>query len=163
MSTPKAPGPVKAFLIETFWPWFLKDIWPMVLAYLLKSLDKVFQTLSDAFGKFIDRRMQSREQQARERAEAADEAARAAVTTEARSEAQAVARVWREVAEQFRQENESLRVEMDAASRRAYEAARTNVEDGKPVLARDEGQLTLGLGGKTSTLPALPELTQTED
>jgi len=157
-SKPANPKP-KDFVLKTLWPWFQEDIWPLVNVELQKGVASIIQRFSRQVAESIDRHTRAREEQARERAAVADEAAKVAATKEARSEAEATARVWREVAEQFRQENEVLKLELEQSTSKAYESAQASIEDGEPVLAQREGQLALEIGGQTAGLPALPVAT----
>ncbi len=156
MSASTIAKTIGTFVLKTFWPWFLKHIWPLIVKHVLKELAFALQTLSKKLRGSIDRRLRSREEQALARATAADEAAKVSSTKEARSEAEAIARVWREVAEQFRQENEVLKAKLDQSASKAYESARAGIENGEPVLAQLDGQPMLAIGGQTNVLPSLP-------
>jgi exonuclease VII large subunit len=158
MSSSTIAKTITTFLFKTFWPWFLKHIWPLIVKHLLKELAAALQTLSKKLKVSIAQRLRSRAEEALKRAAAADATAKAAQTNEARSEAEAIARVWREVAEQFRKENEVLQTKLDQATSKVYESAQTGIENGQPVLAQVDGQPTLAIGGHTSALPALPSV-----
>ncbi|HKK00652.1 MAG TPA: hypothetical protein VJ955_00660, partial [Desulfuromonadales bacterium] len=69
----------------------------------------------------------------------------------------AVAQVWREVAEQFRKDNEELKAKLDEFEREAKDVSDAMVEDMKIEVDFSKEKPIMQLGEKIKELPALPE------
>ena len=91
------------------------------------------------------------------RAAAADQQAKASGTDAERREHEAVARVWREVAEQFREENERLKAKLGEVSQKAEASMKANIALADPAISEIGSNPVLTLGGNKSQLPALTE------
>lgn len=87
---------------------------PIIKALVGKVLDEFSDWLFDRLKEILRRRRAESFDKARAKAAEADERARQAGTPDEAHEQETVARVWREVAEMFRQENEALKAELEA-------------------------------------------------
>lgn len=95
----------KQLLIQLFWPLikeFLKSVLKEFLAWALNKVKEILQQQSANTRKT-----------AQAKAEAAEAQARNAPTKEEADQYAATAKVWREVAETLRQENEALKKKLD--------------------------------------------------
>lgn len=96
---------IKQLLIKLFWPLikeFLKSVLKEFLAWALNKVKEILQQQSANTRKT-----------AQAKAEAAEVQARNATTKEEADQYAATAKVWREVAETLRQENEALKKKLD--------------------------------------------------
>jgi leucyl aminopeptidase (aminopeptidase T) len=96
---------IKQLLIQLFWPLikeFLKSVLKEFLAWALNKVKEILQQQSANTRKT-----------AQAKAEAAEAQARNATTKEEADQYAATAKVWREVAETLRQENEALKKKID--------------------------------------------------
>lgn len=100
---------------------------PMLKALVGKVLDEFCDWLFDRLREILRRRRAAHLDTAEARAAQADERARRAGTPDEAREQEAVARVWREVAEMFHQENEALKAELEGVRRSADRQAQQAV------------------------------------
>lgn len=156
MSSSTIAKTISTFILKTFWPWFVKNVWPLIVKHMLKEIAAAIQSLTKSLKASIDRRMKTREDEALRRAATAEASAKLATTEAARAESEAIARVWREVAEQFRQENDALKSKLGQVTSKVVESAQSGVAVAAPALVELGGETTLVIAGESSTLPALP-------
>lgn len=100
---------------------------PALKVLVGKVLDEFCDWLFDRLREVLRRRRAANLDTAEARAAQADERARRAGTPDEAREQEAVARVWREVAEMFRQENEALKAELEGVRRSADRQAQQAV------------------------------------
>jgi len=156
MSKSKIAEAIIQFLIKKFWPWFLENIWPLILKHIISIATDTLENLSKRLNRFFADRMEKRTQNATERAHEATEAAAAATTDSEREKHEAVAKVWREVADQFRAENEALHAQVIELIARAQQSVQEDLRQTKPAIDDLAGTPTLIIGQSKAKLPALP-------
>lgn len=100
---------------------------PALKVLVGKVLDEFCDWLFDRLREILRRHRAESLAKAEARAAQADERARRAGTPDEAREQEAVARVWREVAEMFRQENEALKAELEGVRRSADRQAQQTV------------------------------------
>lgn len=100
---------------------------PALKVLVGKVLDEFCDWLFERLREILRRRRAASLDKAEARAAQADERARRAGTPDEAREQEAVARVWREVAEMFRQENEALKAELEGVRRSADRQAQQAV------------------------------------
>ncbi len=142
------------FVIEKFWPWFIKFVWPLIRDHVRDLVRLVLDDLVKSVKKWHASRTQAREQVAIRRAVDAERAAEGASNASEREKHEAIAQVWREVAEMFRQENEELKAKLDTLT------AELNAEAGRRITASEptvqqhgSGLRLLMAGGNGADLP----------
>lgn len=133
---------------------------PVVKVLLGKVLDEFSDWLFDRLREILRRRRAANLERAEARAAQADERARRAGTPDEAREQEAVARVWREVAEMFRQENEALKAELEDVRRSAGHQVQQAVaalpleqivEPARKALESDGAGRPLRLGGPAAS------------
>jgi hypothetical protein len=136
-------------------------MWNALKTLLMAFIDRIllpllFKAIEDwitAFVKWADERSKRRREEAEWRAAEAARAAAAAATQADRDRYAAVAQVWREVAEQFRLENEELKMKLqetvDVALKKVPEAIRAS----PPELVIVKGHPKLLLGDRSIEVP----------
>jgi hypothetical protein len=144
------------FIVKAFWPWFIKYIWPIVIRHIVSLVETGLASLSTGISKTISDRMQKRRSDAEEKATAASAAAEAATSFSDRAHHEAIANVWRQVAEQFRAENDTLKNHIVELTARRQQSLHEDMLLGEPVLENLEGDPSIVFGGTKSKLPALP-------
>jgi phage-related tail protein len=103
---------VKWFL-RTVWPWFIENIWPEIQKHILDIFGHAARSAKDAACEWINKRKRAQEEGAQRKAAEAEQRAKDAHSESEADKHRAVAQVWREVAEQLRQENEDLKAKLD--------------------------------------------------
>lgn len=93
--------------VASVWPWVVKNVWPAVRGRVSSIFEQVMEDIEKAFREWFAVR-QSRQRAAETNAADAEHKARESVTEADEQEQRAIARVWRQVAEDFRKENEEL-------------------------------------------------------
>ena len=147
---------IKKFVIRTFWPWFIKNVWPLIVKHILATIAAEVRNLSASITSDIRARMNARAENAESHAQAAVGAAHAAATEAERIRQEAIAKVWRQIAEEFRAENESLRAKVAQLTDNAQGSLTKEVQGGKPSLSDLDGSPSLAIGQRHFRLPALP-------
>ncbi|WKN21018.1 hypothetical protein [Azotobacter vinelandii] len=97
---------------------------PLLKALVGKVLDEFSDWLFERLREMLRRRRTTNLGELEARAAQADERARRAGSADEAREQEAVARVWCEVAEMFRRENEALKAELEGVRRGAGRRAR---------------------------------------
>lgn len=147
---------VVKFVTKVFWPWFLKNIWPLIATAVIGFLARQIENLASNADAAVQSRYDARAAKAREYAgEAADLAARATTDAE-RVRHEAVAEVWRTVAEEFRSDNEQLRRQLAGLATVQQDASEAEIQSMTPLLDSDGSEVSLSIGGSRTVLPALP-------
>lgn len=145
------------WFIGTVWPWFVVTIWPEIQKELLEIFKGVRETAGNAFREWMDNRGKQRAEAAAKSAMDAEAAARNATTVAEAEKQRAIAAVWRQVAEQFRQENEELKAKLAEMLDRATSEFQggLNAMSVKTVIQEaDDGTLQLAGSGARLLLPA---------
>lgn len=144
------------FVTKIFWPWFLKNIWPLIATALIAFLTKAIQAFADSAGSAVQSRYDSRAATAQQSASEAESLAAQATTDAEREKQKAIADVWRTVAEQFRADNEQLRQQLSQLATVRQEASEAEMLSITPVLDSDGSEISFSIGGTRTVLPALP-------
>ncbi|MFA5923310.1 MAG: hypothetical protein WC856_18815 [Methylococcaceae bacterium] len=153
MSQPKVFADL---IVKYFWPFFLKYIWPVIVKYVQGQVARGLNNLTEGIKRSVSDRMQKRREDAEARAREATAAAEVASTQAEREQHEKIAQVWREVAEQFRAENETLKVQVIELTTRTQQILQDDFRRSDPVLENLASTPSLFIGGNRSPLPALP-------
>ncbi len=156
MSLPAVAKPIMLFVVKQVWPWFLKNVWPIIAAHAMKLIEAGLKGLGQKLQEFLDHRTKDQQQRARERADAAEAAGMRASSSVEREKQEAIAKVWREVAEQLRAENEVLKAQVTDLIAVTEQSILAEVRNSEPTLTEVNGNPTLALGDTKTRLPALP-------
>lgn len=134
----------------------MKHVWPLIVQHITKLIATGLKNLSASISDAVKARMNARAKSAESQAKAAEAAAQAATTDAERVQQEAFASVWRQVAEQFRAENESLRAQVAELTEKSQESLANEVRAGEPSLGGLDGNPFLTIGLSEVPLPALP-------
>jgi F0F1-type ATP synthase membrane subunit b/b' len=144
------------FVTKIFWPWFLKNIWPLIVKALIAFLTKRIEELSRFAEEAVHGNYQARTAKAEESATEAERRATEATSEAEREKQEAIAQVWRTVAEQFRDDNERLRRQLAELESVQQEALESDMQSMTPMLDANGSEISLAFGGLRTALPALP-------
>ena len=147
------------FVLKVFWPWFLKHIWPLIVKHVIELFAKVLKRLSDRIMNAIQGSSDAKAASATQKAREAEQQANSSATQAERDKHEAVAKVWREVAEQFRVENESLKKQVAEALASQQAFAEREVNSMQPSLEGTDAESVVVIDGKRTILPMLPSPT----
>lgn len=145
------------FITKTFWPWFQKNIWPLIATALIGFIGKRIKDLFDTAETAVQKNYQARAEKAQQSAEEAERLAGEAGTANEREKQEAIAQVWRDVAEQLRIDNEQLRQQLSALAESQQDLSEAEVQWITPVLEKDGSEIYLSIGGFRRALPAVPD------
>ena len=114
---------VKVWVLEKLIPWFMKHVWPeiskAIKIYIIecgaKILKYIMKWLKERYNKW-SKNTQAKQDSAKQRYEEASRQATNAKNQEEADKYKAIAEVWREVFEQYRAENEQLKVDLAKAN-----------------------------------------------
>jgi F0F1-type ATP synthase membrane subunit b/b' len=119
-------------MIEKFWSFFLKVIWPLLWPIIRDNMIEVVQDLTAWLRKAVAEQFnattEAQQQRAEDRARDAQRQADSAATDEDRIRANAQAEAWREIAEQLRKDNEELKQKLEEAIRLSQVYARNRID-----------------------------------
>lgn len=147
---------VVKFITKVFWPWFLKNIWPLIATAVVGFLAKQIDSLASSADGAVQSRYDARAAKARENAGMAADLAARATTDAERAKQEAIAEVWRTVAEEFRADNEQLRRQLSELATVQQDASEAQIQSMTPLLDSDGSEISLSIGGSRTVLPALP-------
>lgn len=121
-------------LTKIIWPWIKVNVWPIIQA---KLIDVVVELVGWAFQQIKDlltSNNHNRYTEAKKKEEAAQKRAESTVDPVAASEANAEARIWREVAEQYRRDNEDLKEKLAKLESESIRDATREISEITPEL-----------------------------
>ncbi|MEN8213763.1 MAG: hypothetical protein ABFR19_05305 [Pseudomonadota bacterium] len=146
---------VTTILINIVWPWVEKHVWPHIQERLSDILRKGFDNLSSKIAEKFDQRTNRPHQaEAERKAEEADVLAEEASSETEKLNYQNLAKVWREVAEELRTENETLKAEIEGIISAEHEELSAELLSGSPKLKKVEKEAVLEFKGNSVALPA---------
>ena len=143
------------FIVKVFWPWFVQHVWPIIQSFVLQIITDSITALGKKIKDFVDSRSHRREEYAKNRAEDADRAASVAIDAAEKDKQEAIASVWREVAEQFRSENEILRSQITELLSRSEQTLEDDIRSMKLKLTNLENDPSLSIGETSLPLPQI--------
>ena len=119
-------------MVNKFWSLFLKTLWPALWPIIRETVVEITQDLFTRLRELISERFtkttSDQEKQAEQRAVDAEEKSREASSDNERIQAEAEAKAWREVAQQLKADNATLRQELEEAVRLSQVYARKRID-----------------------------------
>ena len=119
-------------MLNKFWSLFLKTLWPALWPIIRETVVEITQDLFTRLRELISERFtkttSDQEKQAEQRAVDAEEKSREASSDNERIQAEAEAKAWREVAQQLKADNATLRQELEEAVRLSQVYARKRID-----------------------------------
>ena len=119
-------------MLNKFWSLFLKTLWPALWPIIRETVVEITQDLFTRLRELISERFtkttSDQEKQAEQRAVDAEEKSRGASSDNERIQAEAEAKAWREVAQQLKADNATLRQELEEAVRLSQVYARKRID-----------------------------------
>jgi hypothetical protein len=149
------------FIVKTFWPWFLKYAWPIIKEYVLDIVKTIFAELTEKLKKMFSEQGKQGAASADGNAAAAQAKAYVAPSAAEKDKWEAIAAVWRDAANMFREENEQLKKRVEAAIAQAESTAEEKIQTIDLSMHSTSGTPVLTLGHQSTALP-IPEKDTTE-
>lgn len=119
-------------MLNKFWSLFLKTLWPALWPIIRETVVEITQDLFTRLRELISERFtkttSDQEKQAEQRAVDAEEKSREASSDNERIQAEAEAKAWREVAQQLKADNATLKQELEEAIRLSQVYARKRID-----------------------------------
>jgi len=119
---------LQTWFVKIVWPWIVKNIWPELEKLLVKAFAGVLGAFVASVGGWFADLKDNQGQAARRKAAEAENMARGSQSVAETEKYEAIAQVWREVAEQLRQENELLSAKLDDAAKKAASGFRNEMD-----------------------------------
>ena len=144
------------WFVKRIWPWIVENIWPELQKQLIAIFMKIISVVKDLVFEWADNRRDAREKAAHKKAAEAERMAQNAQSEAEAEKHNAVAQVWREVAEQFRQENELLKEKLEDVVRKSTSDFRNEMDsmEIKDIIEeREDASLILKGSGTVLQLP----------
>ncbi|MDM8542241.1 hypothetical protein QUF90_14260 [Desulfococcaceae bacterium HSG9] len=147
---------IKDVTVKVFWPWFKEVAWPFIRQHLKDIIVFVLDLFKEKLKKWMSQQAKDKEDRANQKAEDYEKKANASNDDREAEKFGDIAKVWREVAEQFRQENETLKRKIDELSREVKEEAFKKTNSLEIDLDFSDEKPILSIGHSTYSLPQLP-------
>lgn len=141
------------FIVKTFWPWFMKYAWPLIKDYVLDILKTIFSELTKRVKKIFSEMSNQSAATADGNSAAAKAKADASTSAEEKEKWEAIAAVWRDAANMFREENEQLKKKLEEAISSSQDAAEEQIGSINPSMHSTSGTPLLTLGQQSTALP----------
>ena len=136
----------KTWFIKEFWPWFLKEVWPLIQNYVIELLRDLAKNLIHKIKEWLESRNKQRDETISSKiSEAEEKAANSKDQVEIEKQI-AIARVWREVAEMFRIENEELHNKLEQYQKESLDNVINKFIDTELELEEKDNKLSLSIG-----------------
>ncbi len=147
------------WFVKVVWPWIEKNIWPILQHMIIEIFTMVASNFEERLGEWLENRNRAKADIAQNNAEEAEAKSKSASSNAEAEKQQALAEVWHQIAEQFRQENEVLKVEFDKVTKKSVLDFRTALDNIDIENLIEEGEdASLRLQGSQTVL-RLPSLT----
>ena len=145
---------IAKWFTKIFMPWFIKHAWPVIKDHIVGIFVFILKTLKDKVTEFISRKSAENKETAKQHAEDAENKAKNAASNTEKEKLEAIAIIWREVADMFRRENEELKERIDSIvfDSEKEVCEQMNNLDLSMDLSKDGTLLTIG--GTSKQLPA---------
>lgn len=147
---------IKLFFAKVIWPWIIANVWPIIQQYLIQlaaeavrwvmmqAKDWVVGTFNNR-GKQAEAKVEEEERRAEEHEEGSPDW----------REHKARADVWRNVAEQYRQDNEGLKKKLEEVEAEAVRDIHEDVKELTPDLDITGKTPTVKVKGTVHSLPTI--------
>ena len=145
----------KKGLLTFIWPWIQEEVWPILKEYVIDLFIWLITQMVEKFLKWWNAHDKDRQDEARRNEQDATEKASNARTEAERDKYNAVADVWRNVANQYRVENEKLIEQLAKVAKEAKEQAAHDIRKAKTSLTNSSGDMMLQIEDKTAKLPSI--------
>lgn len=145
------------FIVERFWPWFKEFVWPIIKEHVVDIINFIISTFKNRIKDKVNEQSTKRESDANKNAEEAEEKADQSSNVDDVEKYKAIAKVWREVAEQFRMDNEEIQKKLDDLESGAKATSKNMVDNTNFDIDFSGEQPSLLIGEVKKDLPALPE------
>lgn len=109
--------------------WFLKVAWPHIRKLIRLVIEEVIKWLVKRFRSFLDSQNRQQEQKAKEKEKGYQKKAEESSNAEEAAKYEAIAKVWREVAEMYRQQNEDLQNRLSVLEQEAMQTAKATTDN----------------------------------
>lgn len=147
-------------IFKAIWEWFIKKVWPFILEMITSILISFAKMLFDDFMGHFTNHEKRQQEYANNKAEDESRKAKESKTPEAAANHERIAELWREVADNFRVENERLKSEFKKALDESLAKAKQNVTNLKVEDVLDvENEDNIRL----KNINILPQLAATKD
>lgn len=141
------------WLAKVFWPWFIRNAWPVIKQHVLEVIRILLDILKDKIKDYVSKRSEQKEYEAEERVKDAENRAKSANSQQEREKWEAIAGAWQEVANTFREENEALKKRIEELTSEVMTESEDVIENTKIVADFLPHQTSLTIGNKTRVLP----------
>jgi hypothetical protein len=128
------------WFVNAFLPWFSEAVWPLLQAAVLDIIKDWLEKLR----KFLTSRDKRGEGGARNRAAEAEQKAKAASSRAEVEKYEAIAAVWRQVADEYRQKNEELERYIETFLKDSGRLVRRQMDRLKPNVEAKQSTLEIG-------------------
>lgn len=140
-------------LSEVFWPWVVKNIWPLVQQYIIQLAAEALAWLALRIKDLFNDKSNERAEQAKANSETAEQkAAEAGNNSNEYHAYKAEAEVWRKVAEQYKKDIEDLTQKVTALENESIEEFKEDIHEFTPEVATSEQSATVKIGNTTHQL-----------
>lgn len=143
-------------IINKFWPWFVKYIWPLIKDYVIEVLKTIFSQLAERIKNIFSEKGIQAAASAEENAAAAQAKAATASSGTEKDKWEAIAAVWRDAANMFREENDQLKRKLEEAISEAQDKSKEQIQGLDVSIKSMSGTPMLTVGNHSTPLP-IPE------
>jgi len=144
----------RIWFIKKFWPWFLKYVWPFIKENLVDLLTYLSDEIFAKIKSWWNKKYKQKEETFSSKINDAEEKAANSNDKSEIEKYEAIAKVWREVAEMMRKENEELNNELDQIKTETLKDAKEKLDETKlDIIDNGEESLVLTSGDKIAHLP----------
>ena len=148
---------IRHIIINVIWPWIKEHVLPIIQEKVIEIALWVITQMGEKIKNWWNANNNDRQNEAERNEKAAAEKASNAETEAERDKYNAIADVWRTVANQYRVENEKLSEQLAKATQEAKEQVEQDIGKVDTNLTQSSGGMTLLIEGKTTKLPSIKE------
>lgn len=144
-------------LITVIWPWFKKNIWPIIVTKFLEIIPSLFDWFIQKIKDLFNSNNQNRQAEAEVKSNVAKEKAEQAKTNEEAAIWKKEAEIWREVADQYKNDNTTLKEQLSKIQTEAQSEISDEINKIDPEIKIQSGNLIFQLNDQdqNTNLPKL--------
>lgn len=135
---------LRRWFVKVFWLWFRDVVWPIIHDEVIAICEELLREFRRKIRGVFEERARQREEWARKNAQEAQRKASEAPSDLEADRQEAIAQVWRQVAEDLRRENEELQERLRRIIDDMEKSARRHIERLKPRLQSSRAMLEIG-------------------
>ncbi len=146
------------FFMTHIWPWIKAEILGKILVFAIEVFQKGLETLKNWIFEILERRSSSHSDHAENKAKESEQSANNSKTEAEAERFKSEARIWREVADNYKKDISFYQEKIDILTKHVSELTRKEITRADIKLEEKSGEFSVQIGDNTPELIPPPAL-----